>query len=119
VGTGTSFFVPTTAALAVFALAVVVIPLIGFARVRWPDWITWAALIAGILAGLLTAAQQLSLLTPVSVLAFSVIALVGWSKEEHWAGRYNASKLGRGALFHAYGVGAFLAALIGLIFRMF
>ncbi|ADG78422.1 putative protein OS=Tsukamurella paurometabola (strain ATCC 8368 / DSM / CCUG 35730 /CIP 100753 / JCM 10117 / KCTC 9821 / NBRC 16120 / NCIMB 702349/ NCTC 13040) OX=521096 GN=Tpau_1804 PE=4 SV=1 [Tsukamurella paurometabola] len=114
-----SFFAPTMSAVVVFVFAVIVVPLCGLARVRMPDWITWAALITGILAGLLTASRELSVLAPLSVLAFSVIALIGWLKEEHWAGRYNASQLGRGALFHAYGIGAFFATLIGLLLRMF
>ncbi|MBS4102109.1 hypothetical protein KFZ73_12785 [Tsukamurella paurometabola] len=116
--TGGGFFVPTTAAVAVFAVTVVAAPALGLLRRRSPGWCAWAGFAAGVLSGIVTAAQQMSFLLPLSILAFSLIALVGWTRAEHWAGRLDAGPLGRGALFHAYGVGAFCAALVGLAIRV-
>jgi len=118
VSSGGSFFVPTMSAVIVFVVTVIAAPALGLLRIRLPDWITWACFAAGVLAGFAAVTQRMSVLVPLSILGFSVIALVGWSKEEHWAGRYDARLLGRGALFHAYGLGAFFTAAIGLVLRM-
>ncbi|NMD54479.1 MULTISPECIES: hypothetical protein [Tsukamurella] len=115
---GDSFFVPTMSATVVFVMTVIAVPSLGLLRARLPDWTAWACFAAGVLAGFTTATQQMSVLLPLSLLAYSLIALVGWSREEHWAGRYDASLLGRGALFHAYGLGAFFTAAIGLVLRV-
>lgn len=115
---GGGFFVPTTDAVVVFAVTAIAAPSLGLLRARLPGWSAWAGFAAGVLAGIATTAQQVSALLPLSILTYSLIALVGWARAEHWAGRFDAGPLGRGALFHAYGLGAFFAAVIGLIARL-
>ncbi|KXO90788.1 Uncharacterised protein (plasmid) [Tsukamurella tyrosinosolvens] len=117
-GSGSGFFVPTTSAVMVFAVTAIVAPSLGLLRARLPGWSAWAGFAAGVLAGIATAAQQMSFLLPLGILAYSLIALVGWARSEHWAGRFDAGPLGRGALFHAYGLGAFFAAVTGLVVRL-
>ncbi|CAM3071297.1 hypothetical protein [Tsukamurella hominis] len=115
---GGGFFSPTTGAVVVFAVTAIAAPALGLLRARFPGWSAWAGFAAGVLAGVATTAQQMSFLLPLGILAFSLMALVGWTRAEHWAGRFDAGPLGRGALFHAYGVGAFCTALIGLVVRL-
>ncbi|MCS3781691.1 hypothetical protein [Tsukamurella ocularis] len=115
---GGGFFTPTTGAVVVFAVTAIAAPFLGLLRARLPGWSAWAGFVAGVLAGIVTTAQQMSVLQPLSILVYSLIALVGWARAEHWAGRFDAGPLGRGALFHAYGLGAFFAAVTGVIVRL-
>ncbi|MCA0158022.1 hypothetical protein LB823_17650 [Tsukamurella sp. M9C] len=115
---GGGFFSPTTSAVAVFAVTAIAAPFLSLVRARFPGWSGWAGFAAGVLAGVATTVQQMSALLPLSILAYSLITLVGWVRTEHWAARFDAGPVGRGALFHAYGLGAFFASVTGLIVRL-
>ena len=61
---------PSAAASA--AVTAIVAPSLGLLRARLPGWSAWAGFAAGVLAGIATAAQQISFLLPLGILAHAV-----------------------------------------------